>query len=220
MDTLNPRAVIGGNEPPLKERLEIDHAALLHRAAEAAALVPMTLRPIESDDEASAYTDTAADIKAVIVDADAVFKREKAPWLAGGRTVEDFFAFRKTLQAAVDRVTAALNQRQRAILEAARKAAAEEAERARKEAELFGEDAPPAAAPVMAKEAARIVSTASGVKASATMKWKGEVVDIDKVPRQYLMVNQAAVDAAIKGGVREIPGVRIFEDLQTSIRRR
>lgn len=204
------------NEPPLKDRLELDHAALIATGAEAAALVPSEIRAIASDEEAAAYTDTAADIKAVIAQVDAAFKVEKAPWLEGGRTVDAFFAaIRDPLKAASARVVEALNGRQRALLAAQRKAAAEEAERQRKEAIAFDEPVPEVP---RVKEAARIVSF-SGSKASASVKWKGEVVDLEALPRQYMMPNQAAIDAAIKGGVREIPGVRIFEDVRTAIRR-
>lgn len=39
-----------------------------------------------------------------------------------------------------------------------------------------------------------------------------EVVDLNKVPRQYLQLNPGAVQAAIRGGVKEVPGLRIYED--------
>ena len=205
------------NQPPLADRLALDHADLLKRVTEACELVPATIRPIADEDEAAAYTDTAKAVKAVLADADAAFKIEKQPWLDGGRTVEGFFAFRANLKAAADRVVAALNARARAVIEAQRKADAEAAEQARKEAAMFDEapPAPVAAAPV--KDVARVVSF-TGAKATASVKWKGEVTKPEDVPRQYLMVNQAAIDAAIKGGVREIPGVRIFEDVRTAIR--
>lgn len=236
MDTLtNPRAVIGGNEPPLADRLALDHAELLKEATEAAALVPDQIRAIESDEEAAAYTDTAADIKAIIVQADAAFKIEKAPWLDGGRTVDEFFAFRKSLDAAVRRVTSALDNRANFLLaqqrkaeaaaaEAARLAAAAETERLRKEAAAFDEPPPMEVAPayvppVVVKDVARVVSSATGNKASASVNWTYRVVDPDKVPRQYMMVNEAAIKAAVKGGTRKIEGVEIFEAAKTAIRR-
>lgn len=219
MDTvINPRAVAGNNEPPLAERLAIDHADLVKRSTEAAALVPETIRAIETDDEAAAYTDTAADIKAVIADADAAFTTEKAPWLTGGRTVDDFFAFRKTLGAAVKRVTGALDTRANAILAAQRKAEAAAAEKVRKEAEAFDEE-PVYVPPAPVREAARVVSFSTGNRASVSTKWTHRVVDPEKVPRRYLMVNEAALKAAVAGGTREIEGVEIFEAAKTAIRR-
>lgn len=226
---------IGHNEPPLADRLSLDHANLVKEATEAAALVPAQLRPIETDEEAAAYTDTAADIKGIIAQADAAFKVEKEPWLEGGRKVDNFFAFRKDLAAAVQRVVTALNDRANRLLaiqraaeaaeaERARKEAMAETERLRKEAEAFDEEPPPVVAPVYvapvaAKDVVRVVSAATGNKASGGTKWVGEVVKPDDVPRQYMMINQRAIDAAIAGGVREITGVRIYETAKTSIRR-
>lgn len=227
---------IGGNAPPLSERLALDHAELVREAEEAAALVPPELRAIASDEEAEAFTDTAATIKGILAQADAAFKVEKAPWLEGARTVDGFFnAVRDPLKAAAGRVVAALNARANAILAAQRKAEAEEAERARKaaaaemermrkEAEAFDE-APPAVvapvyvAPAPVRDVARVVSSSTGNKASVNTKWVGEVEDLEKLPRHYMLANQAMIDAAIKGGVRDIPGVRIYETAKAAIRR-
>lgn len=218
MDTfVNPRAVIGDNAPPLGERLKADHADLLKRVGEALETIPEKLRAIENAEEAQGYTEAAAALKAIESEADDAFEPEKKPWRDGGKTVDDFFAFRKKLAAAAGRAVTALNVWQTAELARKRKADFEAAEKARKEAELFEEPAP-VVAPTVVKEAVRIVTT-TGVKASGSVKWKGEVENADLVPRQFLMVNQAAIDAAVKGGTREIPGVRIFETVNTSIRR-
>lgn len=232
MDTIISRH---HNEPPLADRLALDHADLIKEATEAAALVPDQIRAIETDEEAAAYTDTAADIKGVIAQADAAFTVEKKPWREGAQTVDDFFAFRKGLTAAVQRVTAALNARANALLAAQRKAEAEaaalakaaadaETERLRREAAAFDEPPP---APVVAawvppapvKDVARVVSAVTGNKASVSTRWKPYVVDIEKVPRHYLIVNEKMLQAAVDGGIREIPGVDIREEARTSIRR-
>jgi len=42
-------------------------------------------------------------------------------------------------------------------------------------------------------------------------QWTFELVDLNKVPHQYLMLDEAKVKAAIKLGVRDIPGIRIFQ---------
>jgi hypothetical protein len=226
MDTLtNPRAVIGNNEPPLNERLALDHVDLVKKATEAAALVPDEVRAIENEEEAAAYTQTASDIMDVIDLADDAFEIEKKPWREGGKTVDDFFAFRKTLAAAAKRAADAIKVYQNAQLAAKRKAEAEAAEKARKEAIAFDE-APPVFVPVAPKEAVR-VSTGSGAKASGTLKWKPRLVDFEQVPRQYLVLNERALQAAIDGMKAQgkkledakIPGVEIYEDIQTSIRR-
>lgn len=223
------------NEPPLADRLTLDHADLMKEATEAAALVPDQIRAIETDEEAAAYTDTAADIKGIIAQADATFAVEKKPWLDGGRAVDDFFSFRKGLTSAVQRVTAALNARANALLAAQRKAEAEaaalakaaadaETERLRREAAAFDEPPPAPVAvawvpPAPVKDVARVVSVATGNKATVSTKWVGEVVEIDKLPRHYMVANQGMIDAAVKGGTRDIPGVRIYETARTAIRR-
>ncbi len=215
---LNPRAVAGDNRPPLAEQLASDYSGLAERAEEAVGLVPDALRPIQTDEEADAYTETAKTIKGVIRDADAAFTQEKEPWLEGGRTVEAFFGFRATLKAKAAKAVAAVNTWQTAKLAAQRKADAEAAEKARREAALFDEPAP-VIAPTIVKEVARVV-TATGTKATASTYWKAEVTDLEQVPLKYLMVNQMALDMAVKGaaGLRKIPGVRIYEAVRTSIR--
>jgi hypothetical protein len=54
---------------------------------------------------------------------------------------------------------------------------------------------------------------------SAVMVWKHEVIDAAAVPREYLMVDDRAITAAVKAGIRNINGVRIFEDAEMRVRR-
>jgi hypothetical protein len=48
--------------------------------------------------------------------------------------------------------------------------------------------------------------------------WVSELVDITQVPTAYLQVNDAVVKAAIKSGVRDIPGLRIWNDAKAFVR--
>lgn len=48
--------------------------------------------------------------------------------------------------------------------------------------------------------------------------WTYEIVDEETVPRQYLVVSDAAIKLAISAGVRVIPGVRIYEKEGLTIR--
>lgn len=48
--------------------------------------------------------------------------------------------------------------------------------------------------------------------------WKYEVTEPMDVPRSYLTVDDAAVKAAIKQGVRSIPGIRIYEEQSLALR--
>jgi hypothetical protein len=209
------------NAPPLAERLEIDHAALATAATEAAALVPAELAPIASDEDAGGYAETAKALKEVVGTTGSIEKarkQEKDQILKDGRTVDAFFAgLADAPKKALDRVLGEINRYQRAKLEAERKAAAEREAAERKAAALFDEAPPPPVAPIAVKEVARVMSF-SGVKATASTKWVHRVIDPEKVPRQYLMVNEAAIKAAIAGGMRSIDGVEIYEDVRTAIR--
>jgi hypothetical protein len=56
------------------------------------------------------------------------------------------------------------------------------------------------------------------VTVSTTKVWTYEVVDLDKVPREYLTIYDYAVDKAIKAGARQIPGLKIYQDERVSRR--
>ena len=63
------------------------------------------------------------------------------------------------------------------------------------------------------------VRTESGT-ASTRYEWDCEVVDIEKVPRDYLVFEKSKAMFAIKsGGLRDIPGLRIFEKPIVTVRR-
>jgi len=42
-------------------------------------------------------------------------------------------------------------------------------------------------------------------------RWTFEVVDVNKVPREYLVLDNVAVNKAVRNGVREIDGLDIFQ---------
>ncbi len=50
-----------------------------------------------------------------------------------------------------------------------------------------------------------------GAGVTAYKRWTFEVTDIAKVPREYLEVNEGEIRRAVNSGLRNIPGVRIFE---------
>lgn len=206
------------NQPPLAERLALDYAELMERAQDGANQAPADRAPIESDDDAGVYAEDARGLKNIAANIEKARKAEKDQTLKDGRTINAFFAsMADPIKATIDKIVGELNRYQRAKLEAERKAAAEREEADRKAAALFDEAPPAPVAPVVVKEAARVTSF-SGVKATATVKWVHRVVDPEKVPRQYLMVNDAAIKAAVAGGMRSIDGVEIYEDVRTAIR--
>ncbi len=51
------------------------------------------------------------------------------------------------------------------------------------------------------------------------MTWTFEVIDPNQVPNGYWTVDKDAIKAAIADGVRDIPGVRIYEEASTTFRR-
>lgn len=202
--------------PPLADRLELDHASLQQQAAEVLALPD--LDPIFADDDLEAYSERAKALKGVVSMIEKARKGEKDQILKDGRTIDDFFKkLAKPLEEAASAAVAAINAWQRKKLEEERERQRKEAEQAKAKATPFDEEPPPASPPVQA--AARVISSATGkVAASANRFWNFRVVDTDKVPRRFLIVNEAAIKAAVAGGLREIDGVEIFEDVRTAIR--
>jgi len=54
--------------------------------------------------------------------------------------------------------------------------------------------------------------------ASVKLEWDFEVLDLKEVPKNWMCVDQSKVNIAIKAGIREIPGIRIFEKPKTRFR--
>lgn len=72
-------------------------------------------------------------------------------------------------------------------------------------------------APIPIEEISAKTKTEHGTTYQRT-NWQIEITDISKVPAQYLMVNEAAIKAALKAGVAEIPGVKATETKTTHLR--
>lgn len=205
-------SAMGHNMPPLAERLEIDHASLAQQAADV--LAAEALGPIMVDDDLADYSDRAKALKGVASMIEKARKGEKDQINKDAKTVEAFFAkISKPVTDAADAIVGAINTWQRAKLEEQRRREREEAE-ANKALQI--EEAPEAPAPV--KEVARVVSSSGRVTAAAVKFWAFRVTDPAKVPARYLMVNEGAIKTAVAGGVREIDGVEIYEDVRTAIR--
>lgn len=51
------------------------------------------------------------------------------------------------------------------------------------------------------------------------MRWNFEILDPNQVPNGYWIIDEAAIKADITNGVREIPGVRIYEEGITTYRK-
>jgi hypothetical protein len=133
---------------------------------------------------------------------------------------------------AARKVQEAYEAEQRAIREeAARKAReAEEALKKEKDAaaraalkRTIAEEKEAAEAPIQVAvapvipEIPKAVRTESG-SAHQRMTWTFEIEDGTKVPRAYLAIDEQKIRQAVKAGIRQIPGVRIFEQASTTFR--
>ncbi|MHA1396157.1 MAG: hypothetical protein ACTSSF_00305 [Candidatus Heimdallarchaeaceae archaeon] len=49
--------------------------------------------------------------------------------------------------------------------------------------------------------------------------WTFKIVDFDKIPKEYLMVDNKKVNAAIRAGVRNIDGLEIYQEVEIATRR-
>ncbi len=104
--------------------------------------------------------------------------------------------------------------------EAARKAAQELQDKLRREAEEAARheiQAPIVTAPVIPVQE-KVTRTETGAAAHVRKVWKAEVVNEAEIPREYLTVDMKKVNDAVRMGAREIPGVRIFEEVSTVFR--
>ena len=63
-----------------------------------------------------------------------------------------------------------------------------------------------------------VQTTTRSETGTATYKeiWKGEVIDVNALPEGYYVrsANQKAINAAVDGGIRNLPGVRIYKTMQ------
>lgn len=71
---------------------------------------------------------------------------------------------------------------------------------------------------VMVEEAPKSVRTASGAMATRKLIWTYKIVAHEIVPMDYLCIDEKAVKEAIRQGVREIPGIEIYQESDISSR--
>ena len=62
--------------------------------------------------------------------------------------------------------------------------------------------------------------TESGALAYQVKSWKFEIVDADIIPRQFLTVDEKKIREAVDLGLRDIQGVRVYENVETRFRNR
>lgn len=206
------------NAPPISERLSLEYSDMSEEIS--AALTGLDTPHVHSDEDAAAIGTIGKQLVAIAAKAEKARKTEKDEYLQAGKQVDAFFGnMVADLNAFVLAARAAVGAYQ-----TKKRQAALDAERIEREAaKVFGGDAPEQVAP---KETVRIVAPSGAPAVSGTVKWDYEVIDFDAVPRDLTQVNDAAMKAKIAGlkatvkdiAKASIPGVRLFEKVQTSWR--
>lgn len=58
----------------------------------------------------------------------------------------------------------------------------------------------------------------SGAAFTAKEVWKFELVDLAQVPVEFTLLDSSKVNQAIRAGIREIPGIRVFKESVASVK--
>jgi hypothetical protein len=206
--------------------------ALLERFV---AFTNVTADGIRDDFIAGHAADFAKDLKAAVNALDGTRTRIKKPVLHAQRLIDgEAKALSDRVMAAVAEVEARVTTYLRAKEAEVRRAAELEAARLAAEAERLAAEALRVDGMITAETAIEAFELAGQANARALEltrtrglggaltalvdRWTYEVVDMAVMPRGYLMPNDAAIRGSIKAGVRDIPGLRIFNDSKAMIR--
>jgi hypothetical protein len=210
--------------------------ALLERFV---AFTNVTADGIRDDFIAGHAADFAKDLKAAVNALDGTRTRIKKPVLHAQRLIDgEAKALSDRVMAAVAEVEARVTAYLRLKEAEVRRAAEAEAARLAAEAERLAAEALRVDGMITAETAIEAFETAQqatelanaraleltrtrglgGALTALVDRWTYEVVDMAVMPRGYLMPNDAAIRGSIKAGVRDIPGLRIFNDSKAMIR--
>ena len=237
----NPRAVIGHNVSPDPLDDEI-HRWVREFGAEIDKRGDELARAKIEDEEAAGRATTLAAIFADIAEA-ADNKREeiKKPYLTATRKIDSSFkvvieaaeAAKKKLVSIIDgwrneQRRIAEEERQRLAQEAAEKAAAAAAAQASGQtftAARLQAQADAASAAAEAPAVAPRVTSAYGQTAGGRTEWKFMVLERGKLPTHVknhpdvLKAQDAVIAKLVRGGTRELAGVKIYSEEKTVVRR-
>jgi hypothetical protein len=195
---------------------------------------------LQTDQDVKDATDVGAQIKAQAKLTENTREIVKAPFFQADKTVQQFFlGIRDPLNKAVMAIESQISIFNRAKAAAAQRAAAEEARLLREKAERVASTAIQSGCADLLEEAGAADETARRAEkaaaapvadfsrargqyamSSGSIRYSFEVEDLASVPREYLMINESKVKAAINGKdrVEAIAGLRIIEDFKTTIR--
>lgn len=75
---------------------------------------------------------------------------------------------------------------------------------------------PPMPTPQVQEQAKTVHSDFGSV--SAKKVWDFKIIDPAQIPAEFMMVNEKAIRAAVKAGVRNIPGVKIYQREELAVK--
>ena len=185
--------VLKGKYAQYQSRLEMERLERERKAREAAAALQKKL-----DEEAAEANRKAAEEARKRAEEEQRIKREKEETEARERGAK---------KAELERLAAKAEEER---LEAIRKAE----EEAKKNAVV----APTVAAPVV-QGVQNVTRSETGSAAFSKAPWTFRVIDPVLVPREYLLVSDNLIRAAIKQGSRSIPGIEIYQETQVNFRK-
>lgn len=235
------------NADQLLADLQADTVALFQRKEELVAAFERfqtaTKDGITSDEVLARAGDFSRQLSALLQAIDARRVAIKKPVLDAQRTIDGFF--KRDLSDPIDAAKAAVGKKADVyVMEKRREAerrAAEEAARVRAEAQRLAEEAERQQSSRLMDAAVEAEAQAAAVEAAPAAAvhvrsdygttvgtrrgpWKVRVVDIAKVPTQYLAVNEpvllatAKTDPRIDAGEQPIPGVEFYREIKAAIR--
>ncbi len=220
----NPKTLTPAPRAPLdlekaKKAFEPYRQKIVHMQAQADALT------VDSDETEQLAVESAAQAKRLLKALDEERKRvikEPDQFVRGMNAFVR--SFRKPLDGLVGTLRGKIGdfQYQKELERRKVQKRMEEAAAARKEkleaaAKESGVEPPPVM-PVPAPKPDTTTRTESGATASIRTQWIGEIESPETVPREYCSPDQKKIDQAVKLGIREIPGVKIYEKPITVLR--
>lgn len=116
----------------------------------------------------------------------------------------------KLLRGKIQTYQAEEARRRREEEERLRKLAEKEHAKQVAKAERKGEEPPPPPPTVVVPGPATTIRSSAGT-VSTTKVWDFEIVDESQIPREFLMVDTTKIRKVVQAGLRNIPGVRIYE---------